>query len=904
MGNPLGGYSIGGGNNMLGGALQGLVQNAGQNVQNNGPNGAPGSAYQQNPYAPGAWGPNNQGPSIFGTGQYNYQGTLINQGAITGNPTYGADQNYGLNGVWQQMQNEINAAGGQGAGMAGGIGLQAAPQAQAAMGNAALTGYAGIGTAGDQQFANQQQNLANILGTQAAGGGTSAADLQLQHGMQQSIAAQQAMLGSQRGSSGSYALDTRQAADAAAAAQAQTNQAMGLQRAQETANAQQALGGVLQGARGQGQAYNFNQAQLQQQAMLANQGAANQFGLANMGNAQQASLANQALAGQYGLQQGTMNQQTMLANQGAQLSNAQLYQNELNAMLGGMAGLGGQSQQAALANQQLLQQQALGMNQVQSGAYANAANANANTTGAVVGGLGGLAALGLLAFSDENLKTGIQGGNPMLDSYLRMLRKANPEAAAQENSTRALAAQLSTVGGQMGSGAANPYAGAVKSLNTAMAAAFGGPPQAPGATPTPGLTTPAPMPMPGASDSGSSAGVGGMGNAYSPPAASVDNAGLSGPFDALSDKDAKEEAYAQGAQDQAVSSAGAGQGAGQQVVSGALPPWSPSGGGGGVPGYGTPGPTYAPPPPTGGGAPTMVSVSPPVGPPTTTGSLIPGKTPPNFGNWAQGVGPLLGPTPSPTLQAAQNPGGYSVNPPWATVPSAPPPSFPYASTPIVQPRFPIGPMSAVSDERAKERARTEGFRQGVESIAPPPGRELERAWDASVKNNPAFSPAQAAHLGDVYVQSSPELAARMSPPAPQLPLPPLPAQMPQPALPAMSYGERLAGGPLGAAQSDEHSKGPPEQDPQDLQRMLDQLAAYKYRYKNPDQPGAMPGNHVGVMAQDLERSPLGSSFVRDTPQGKMVDYGQMAGVQLAASAYLNERVNKLESMLGRSAKER
>lgn len=60
--------------------------------------------------------------------------------------------------------------------------------------------------------------------------------------------------------------------------------------------------------------------------------------------------------------------------------------------------------------------------------------------------------------------------------------------------------------------------------------------------------------------------------------------------------------------------------------------------------------------------------------------------------------------------------------------------------------------------------------------------------------------------------------------------------------------------------------------------MLDQLSAFSYRYKNPDAPGAMPGTRLGVMAQDLEKSPLGASFVRTMPDGtKMVDYGQAAG---------------------------
>ena len=56
----------------------------------------------------------------------------------------------------------------------------------------------------------------------------------------------------------------------------------------------------------------------------------------------------------------------------------------------------------------------------------------------------------------------------------------------------------------------------------------------------------------------------------------------------------------------------------------------------------------------------------------------------------------------------------------------------------------------------------------------------------------------------------------------------------------------------------------------------------------------MPGMRTGVMAQDLEKSQIGSQFVSDTPNGKMVNYGAMLPVMLAGQAMLNERINKLE----------
>lgn len=58
------------------------------------------------------------------------------------------------------------------------------------------------------------------------------------------------------------------------------------------------------------------------------------------------------------------------------------------------------------------------------------------------------------------------------------------------------------------------------------------------------------------------------------------------------------------------------------------------------------------------------------------------------------------------------------------------------------------------------------------------------------------------------------------------------------------------------------------------------------------------GRQYGVMAQDLERSPVGRSMVIDTPEGKVVDTNKAAMASLAANARLNERVEGLERGLG------
>lgn len=79
------------------------------------------------------------------------------------------------------------------------------------------------------------------------------------------------------------------------------------------------------------------------------------------------------------------------------------------------------------------------------------------------------------------------------------------------------------------------------------------------------------------------------------------------------------------------------------------------------------------------------------------------------------------------------------------------------------------------------------------------------------------------------------------------------------------------------------------------QSFLDALTAYSYDYKDPKQAGAGEGRHLSVMAQDLEKAgPVGKSMVKDTPQGKMVDYGKGFGAMLASQAHLNEKIKSLE----------
>lgn len=77
----------------------------------------------------------------------------------------------------------------------------------------------------------------------------------------------------------------------------------------------------------------------------------------------------------------------------------------------------------------------------------------------------------------------------------------------------------------------------------------------------------------------------------------------------------------------------------------------------------------------------------------------------------------------------------------------------------------------------------------------------------------------------------------------------------------------------------------------DASEFLDSLTPHKYNYKNPKHG---EGKHAGVMAQDLEKSEIGSGMVTDTPEGKMVDTKKASMAALASLANINDRLKKLE----------
>jgi hypothetical protein len=102
----------------------------------------------------------------------------------------------------------------------------------------------------------------------------------------------------------------------------------------------------------------------------------------------------------------------------------------------------------------------------------------------------------------------------------------------------------------------------------------------------------------------------------------------------------------------------------------------------------------------------------------------------------------------------------------------------------------------------------------------------------------------------------------------------------------------LGGLPKKKAVSDEEQKKGVK--PASIRAFLGELGAHEYEYKNPGLPGAGPGRYVSPMAQELEKTAIGRSAVRDTPNGKMVDYAKLDGAMLAGLADVHHRLETLE----------
>ena len=85
-----------------------------------------------------------------------------------------------------------------------------------------------------------------------------------------------------------------------------------------------------------------------------------------------------------------------------------------------------------------------------------------------------------------------------------------------------------------------------------------------------------------------------------------------------------------------------------------------------------------------------------------------------------------------------------------------------------------------------------------------------------------------------------------------------------------------------------------------IQDFLDNIHAHSYEYKD-KQDGI--GTFTTPMAQELEKSELGKQAVIDTPRGKMVDYGRLGGVNLAAVSVVHREQQKLQKQIDQLRRE-
>jgi len=278
-----------------------------------------------------------QDAGILGTGQFKGEGQAIDEKAFKDNEDLKRRQ-----AEYQRQLQEIQN--------------RKAQQVQAAQ----------IATGPQDQFRNAQLGLVSQLQQQASGQGPSLADMQLRQGADRNLANAIAMQASQRGGmAGGLAMRNiaQQRADIGQNLAAQS----GMQRLQEQQQAQQMLGGISGGARGQDIGLATSQAELGQQAALANQSAA----------LQQQAL-NDKMAGFYNT---------------------------------GLADLDMAQRASAQDLEKLKVNQNLGIQGVNASSYADASKRRGDFIGGIGGGIAS-------AFSDQRLKKNIKNDDEDLDKFL------------------------------------------------------------------------------------------------------------------------------------------------------------------------------------------------------------------------------------------------------------------------------------------------------------------------------------------------------------------------------------------------------------------------------------------------------------------------------------------------------
>jgi hypothetical protein len=102
----------------------------------------------------------------------------------------------------------------------------------------------------------------------------------------------------------------------------------------------------------------------------------------------------------------------------------------------------------------------------------------------------------------------------------------------------------------------------------------------------------------------------------------------------------------------------------------------------------------------------------------------------------------------------------------------------------------------------------------------------------------------------------------------------------------------LLGGGLGLAGmamfSDEDLKDDISDADKDSDKMISKLNPKSFKYKDdPDEE-----THYGIIAQDLEKSPMGKSLVIDTPKGKAIDIPRALAAVMAVQSTMDKRLKR------------
>jgi hypothetical protein len=94
---------------------------------------------------------------------------------------------------------------------------------------------------------------------------------------------------------------------------------------------------------------------------------------------------------------------------------------------------------------------------------------------------------------------------------------------------------------------------------------------------------------------------------------------------------------------------------------------------------------------------------------------------------------------------------------------------------------------------------------------------------------------------------------------------------------------------LASAWSDENLKKEIAPADHELDTFMEHLNPKKFKFKNPKMG---KGPHFGVIAQHLEKDPVGKAMVEDTPNGKMIRGDKALGTILASLGRLHEKVGR------------